>query len=192
VEETVADSVASGKFNRRALILGALFLAGGAGGLVHVLRTRKPGEGPQGPALSPEQFALLEQVADIIIPNTETPGAIAAGVPAVIREMLTDWASEKTRVEFASLLDDIDKRAWTALGASFLELMPEQRVKLLRSIDEELITAGDANYRRLKFLVLAGYYHSEVGATQELRYELVPGAWRPCLPLSEIGRASAV
>jgi hypothetical protein len=40
--------------------------------------------------------------------------------------------------------------------------------------------------------VLVGYYHSEIGATQELRYELVPGAWRSCLPLSEVGRASAV
>ena len=33
---------------------------------------------------------------------------------------------------------------------------------------------------------------AEVGATQELRYELVPGAWKSCLPLAEVGRASAV
>ena len=43
-----------------------------------------------------------------------------------------------------------------------------------------------------KHLVLLAYYQSEVGATQELRYELVPGAWRSCLPLAEVGRASAV
>jgi hypothetical protein len=40
--------------------------------------------------------------------------------------------------------------------------------------------------------VLVGYYQSEAGATQELRYELVPGAWRGCVPYSEIGRATAV
>jgi hypothetical protein len=50
----------------------------------------------------------------------------------------------------------------------------------------------DPAYRTFKYLVLVGYYQSEVGATQELRFELVPGAWRSCVPLSEIGRASAV
>ena len=39
-------------------------------------------------------------------------------------------------------------------------------------------------YGKFKYLVLLGYYHSEIGATQELRYELVPGAWRSCLPLA--------
>ena len=47
-------------------------------------------------------------------------------------------------------------------------------------------------YGKFKYLVLLGYYQSEVGATQELRYELVPGAWRACLPLAEVGRASAI
>ena len=52
--------------------------------------------------------------------------------------------------------------------------------------------AQDPAYRKFKHLVLVGYYQSEIGATQELRFELVPGAWRSCVPLSEIGRASAV
>jgi hypothetical protein len=50
----------------------------------------------------------------------------------------------------------------------------------------------DPAYAKFKHLVLLGYYHSEVGATQELRFELVPGAWRPCVPFTEIGRATAV
>ena len=54
------------------------------------------------------------------------------------------------------------------------------------------MAAKDPAYSKFKHLVLVGYYQSEIGATRELRYELVPGAWRPCVPLSEIGRASAV
>jgi gluconate 2-dehydrogenase gamma chain len=191
LEETVADSKDSGKLNRRALLLGAAFLAGGAGALMQVLREPAEGEGDKADALNSEQFALLEQIADIIIPDTDTPGAIAAGVPAVIRDMLNEWASAQTRREFTALLADIDKRAWQKHGAGFLALGPDDRLALMKAIDEELITAVDMNYRRMKFLVLVGYYHSEVGATVELRYELVPGAWRPCLPLSEVGRASA-
>jgi hypothetical protein len=63
---------------------------------------------------------------------------------------------------------------------------------VVRVVDEESIARGDAAYRRFKYFVLVGYYQSEIGATRELRYELVPGAWRSCLPLTEVGRASAV
>jgi hypothetical protein len=47
-------------------------------------------------------------------------------------------------------------------------------------------------FRLLKELVLLGYYTSEAGATRELRYAAVPGAFRGCVPLAEIGRAWAV
>ena len=89
------------------------------------------------------------------------------------------------------LLESIEKQAWSRHGAAFLELPGERRLSLIRALDEESIARQDVAYGRFKHLVLLGYYHSEVGATQELRYELVPGAWRSCLPLSEVGRASA-
>jgi hypothetical protein len=91
----------------------------------------------------------------------------------------------------SGVLELIDKQAWNRHGASFLELPGNTRGALLRVLDEELIARQDIPWRRFKQLVLMGYYHSEVGATQELRYELVPGAWRSCLPLTEVGRATA-
>ena len=63
---------------------------------------------------------------------------------------------------------------------------------MVKAIDADGVGRQDPGYSKFKFLVLVGYYHSEIGATKELRYELVPGAWRSCVPLSEIGRASAV
>ncbi len=186
----MSETASSPKFNRRALILGAVFLAGGAAALTR-LRNGSRGDGA-GQVLTAAQFAMLELVSDIIIPATDTPGAIAAGVPQYIREMLANWAAPQTLTEFAAMLDLIDQRAWGRFGAGFLELAHERRFELMRDFDAEMVTSGDKNYRRLKFLVLVGYYHSEVGATQELRFELVPGAWRACVPLSEIGRASPV
>ena len=178
------------KLNRRSLILGAVFLVGGAAALTRF--TRGPaGETEGGPVLSSEQFALLEQVCEVMIPATDTPGAIGAGVPELIRQLLTDWGSSETRAAMVGLLESIEKQAWSRHGASFLELPGERRLSLIRALDEESIARQDVAYGRFKHLVLLGYYHSEVGATQELRYELVPGAWRSCLPLSEVGRASA-
>lgn len=46
--------------------------------------------------------------------------------------------------------------------------------------------------RSMKELTLVGYYTSEIGATQELRHEPVPGRFDGCVPFAEIGRTWAV
>ena len=186
------DSVNSAKLNRRTMLLGAVLLVGGASALTRFTRNSAAGGDVQGPALTAEQFALLEQVCEMIIPTTDTPGAIVAGVPHFIREMLEQWSSAKSRDEIIGVLANIDRLAWSRSGAAFLELPPERRLEVVSAVDADGVTRQDPGYSKFKLLVLVGYYQSEIGATQELRYELVPGAWRSCVPLSEIGRASAV
>lgn len=183
------DNTTDAKLNRRALLLGAVFLIGGAAALTRFKRGERPADAG---TLAAAQFSLLEAVADVLIPATDTPGALAAGVPEFVRRMLEEWASSDTRARIANTLDEIDKRAWVRRGASFSQITPEQRHELLRDFDAAAFVLGDESYARLKFLVLCAYYYSEIGATQELRYEMVPGTWRSCLPLDEIGRASAV
>ena len=46
-------------------------------------------------------------------------------------------------------------------------------------------------FRQLKELTLAGYYTSEVGATQELQWLAAPGRYDADVPLAEVGRAWA-
>lgn len=179
------------KVNRRALLLGAAVLLGGAGALSRLLRNESA-DPAMGPVLTARQFKLLEEVTDVMIPATDTPGALAAGVPALLRGMLTSWASPESRAEITGVLEDFDKQAWARFGTAFVELQPERRQELVRSFDEDRMSRLDPAYSKFKYLVLLGYYHSEIGATQELRYELIPGAWRGCVPLSEIGRASPV
>jgi len=183
-------SVKDQKLNRRAMLAGAVLLVGGAAALTRFSRSPSA-NAARGPALSADQFALLEQVAEVIIPATDTPGAIGVGVPVFIRDLLMNWASEQSRAEFSRVLEAIEQRTWAKHGSGFLELPDSQRLELMRAHDEHCVTVRDPGYRRFKQMVLLGYYHSEVGATQELRFELVPGAWRSCLPLNEVGRASA-
>lgn len=186
----MSDTLNNGKVNRRSLLLGAVFLVGGAAALTRFARHLAGGP-DRGPVFSPDQFALLEQVTDVMIPPSDTPGAMAAGVPDFVRQMLSDWASHETRAQLVAVLEGIDKQAWNRYGAAFVALPGERRLEVLSDIDADCLARHDAAYGKFKWLVLVGYYQSEAGATQELRYELVPGAWRACLPLSEVGRASA-
>jgi len=188
----VSNPVTNSKLDRRAMLLGAVFLVGGGAALTRFLKPSESRTGDDAPAMSGEQFMLLEQVVDTMIPATDTPGALAAGVPAFVREMLGEWASDATRREFLDVLETIERQAWAQFGAAYLELPAERRLAVLGRYDEDAISRQDPAYGRFKYLVLVGYYQSEIGATEELRFELVPGAWRACLPLTEVGRASAV
>jgi gluconate 2-dehydrogenase gamma chain len=187
----VSDLENSGKLNRRALLLGAVFLVGGAAALTRFARQSAAGA-DAGPLFSPDQFALLEQVVDTMIPSSDTPGALDAGVPEFVRRMLAEWGSRETHAQVLGVLDAIEKQAWNRFGAPFLALPAERRLEVMRTADAGSVARQDPAYGKFKWLVLVGYYQSQVGATQELRYELVPGAWRSCLPLAEVGRAAAV
>ena len=50
---------------------------------------------------------------------------------------------------------------------------------------------ADSDYTRLKELLCVLYYFSKPGATEELRYEHVPGAWEPSIPLTRATRTWA-
>lgn len=184
----MTDETSSMGIDRRALIARAVFLVGGAAAIAS-LEACAPARS-EDPFFDSARRALLDDVADVMIPATDTPGALAAEVPAFIDSMMTNWASRERQAQFVAALDAIDARAQSAHGAGFTALTPEQKLDVLRRHDAESL-AEDNPYRQLKELTLLGYYSSEIGATQELRYELVPGAWRADIPFAEVGRAWA-
>lgn len=129
--------------------------------------------------LTAERFALLAAVVDTTIPRTDTPGALDAGVHASFDAMLRDWAAPATRTDLLATLDDIDAAARASRGAPFVALDEADRVDVLDAYDRAQPEIG--RYAKFKQLIVGIYYTSEPGATQELRYEHVPGAWQPSL-----------
>lgn len=143
--------------------------------------------------LTPEQGELLATLTELIIPATDTPGARAARVHLFIDSLLTDIFTGDERDHFLAGLADVDGRARAAAGAPFLASTPAQQVAVLQGMEQEAFkAAGDAPppfFPWLKELTLVGYYTSEVGATQELKYAHVTGYYDGNVPYARIGRA---
>jgi gluconate 2-dehydrogenase gamma chain len=157
--------------------------------------------------LNSAQFALMNAVADTIIPTTDTPGAIAAGVPATLDGMLANWASVKTRSEVLAALGRIDAAAKAQKQKSFAALSPADRAAVLRPHDAAALKAvppppgapklnfftaatyvADPGYHTIKDLVINLYYYSEVGTSNELVYEHNPGTFQPSLKVTPQSR----
>lgn len=177
---------------RRAAI-GGLTLAGlAAGWAVPVVAAA--GQGPltwSPKALSVSEAEVLALACETIIPTTDTPGAIAAGVPQFIDRTLADWCEPAEATSLRNVLARIDADARKRHGKGFGALTPGQRTEVLTAIDAGMAGQPGQPFARLKELATAGYFTSEIGATKTLRYDPIPGAYRGCVPLSEIGRAWA-
>jgi hypothetical protein len=151
--------------------------------------------------LGESQRLMVSQVAELIIPATDTPGAIAAGVPAFIDQIVSVWCTPKERMIFVSGLAALDAfcqarqgRAFSACDAQEQTLAladSEQRASHYRPSSGNIFNDTDEDapfFYKLKQLTVLGYYTSEIGATQELRYEPVPNRYDGDLEFSKVGR----
>lgn len=165
--------------NRRQALLAAITLLGGTvldGALpVWAYEGTRVAKGQPGRFFNAREMALLTDVAEIMIPATDTPGAAAANVPGVIDGLMLDWAVPATRVQFRQALADIDAKA---APHGFMARPPAERAALLTSIDIAAFQgqgSADQAYRRLKQLIWYAYFTSE-GADPD--YVAVPGQYR--------------
>lgn len=148
-------------------------------------------------ALTPDQLDLLSAAVDRILPPTDTPGAREVGVPAFIDLLLDRWVDPEDRDRFLAGLDGLDALSREAGGLSFLEASADRQTSLLARLDEEAVQARRDGadplpfFATLKEWTLVGYYTSEVGATQELRWLAVPGRYEADVAFEEVGRAWA-
>ncbi len=113
--------------------------------------------------LNREQQALVTTIADMIIPETNTPGAKSVKVPEFIDLILTEWASDDERSAFLAGLADIDARA-AALGTPrFVDMPPARKVELLTALDAARADKSGAGlaFARLKALTVYGYFTSK-------------------------------
>lgn len=144
---------------------------------------------------SPEQATLVSQVAEIIIPKTDTPGAKDTGVPAFIDLILKDVYSKEDQDRYVNGLKAFDDGANKEYGDAFVDLDAEQQQAYVKKLHDEAIqTERNTNpspkrpfILMTKELTMLGFFTSEVGATKVLQYDPVPGAYKGCIPVSEAG-----
>ena len=115
--------------------------------------------------LNSAQQALVTEIAEMIIPETDTPGATSVQVPQFIDLILSEWASDDERAAFLTGLADIDTRASAlAAGSSrFVDLGADKKTELLVALDAAHADKAGAGlaFRRLKGLTVYGYFTSK-------------------------------
>lgn len=173
----------------------------------------KPGSG----LLNESQIALLDEIAETIIPATNTPGAKAAKVGEFMNIYVTDCYRPEQQKVFTDGLASLSEACKKQFDGNFLGLKPEQKMTMLQSLEKE---AKDYNakisekeklpkeeakaalkefvgepphyYSLIKQLTLFGYFTSEAGQKQALRYLPIPGKYDGAYPYKKGDKAWAL
>jgi gluconate 2-dehydrogenase gamma chain len=157
--------------------------------------------------LSQDQASLVAALSEIIIPRTDTPGAIDAGVPMFIDRMIKEVYPKESQDSFINNLKAFDEGAKKAYGNPFVECSEDEKTEYFRKHHDSALGNSTGGYSsgfwnaankdskpfilEIKELTLLGFFTSEAGATQVLQYKQVPGPFKGCVPLSTVGKTWA-
>jgi hypothetical protein len=163
-------------------------------------------------AFTAADVALLDEIAETILPETSTPGAKAAKVGAFMALMVSEAYDERARQVFQQGLRQLEDACRQAHAVAFMQASAAQRLSLVEALDREQHAVMEdrapkrrvrapasppesdepAHYfRMMKQLTLLGYFTSEIGYTQAMRYIESPGRFDPNAPHSPGDRSWA-
>lgn len=182
---------------RRELLRRAAWLLGGAvsapAALAILQGCSAKEEGAAAGAYQPQlldagEFAIVDEIAEIMIPRTGTSGARDANVAAFIDTVLAKVYPADAQQRFRTGCAEFAAAA-VASDKAFLERDLEDRTTFVRAWLESALEADSDEKPFIlmaRELTLLGYFTSRVGITENMEYVPVPTAYRGCVPLSQL------
>ncbi|MBK5270952.1 MAG: gluconate 2-dehydrogenase subunit 3 family protein [Bacteroidia bacterium] len=136
-----------------------------------------------------EEFKILEQLTDGLLPKTSTPGALETQVPAFIDQVVKECMGEDDQQLIRKGLQEINE----VNGKTFTSLSNDEKNQFIKTLDENAFKddASSAWFRIVKRLALIGHFTSQRGMTEALNYVKVPGDYKACIPYNKGDKAMA-
>ena len=126
---------------------------------------------------SDEEFSLLEQLTETLLPKTSTPGAAEANVPYFLDLVVKDCMKKEDQQLIKKGLQQMSEQKFPSLSS-------REKLDTLKKVDEAAFAEnGDQPWFRIvKKLALIGYFTSQEGMSKALNYVKVPGDYQACIP----------
>ena len=145
---------------------------------------QRPNPPKNGTLFSEHELTVLYSLCETILPRTDTPSAVEVGCHEFVPHQLQHCHSEKQQEDCINIINTVDRYADKKWGKSFPLLTPQHQQQLLTKIevDDKTSNIQKEQFSFLKALIVFGYFTSEVGATQALNYQAVPGGFTGSIP----------
>ncbi len=125
------------------------------------------------------ELTILTDVAEIMIPKTDTPGATDLNLSSVLDGLMTSWAGHTTKQQYTFIIQQLSQLASSTYQQKYAELSLEQRTALVTEVDKIAFTSKTSElskaYRKLKEMIFHVYYNSEQTNPD---FVLIPGGYK--------------
>lgn len=191
--------------DRRKVLRNTAFLTGatvGAPSLLSLLQACKeqPRLNWQPVFLSIDQAQFISRFVDIILPKTSTPGALDVKVDIFIDLVYAKTLDKKGQENVVQEIEKFNQECIDKKGDKFVALSKELQVEVLKEAEKTTAkfnkgvwgtAVGEQKpvgfYRQLKSMAMWAYFTSEEVGKNVLNYDPIPGDYKGCIPLSEVG-----
>ena len=164
----------SRRVTRRAMLKSTATALAATPLLAETMQAQKP-KAPSPRFFTPEEFAIVDELTEIILPTDEhSPGARAAQVAAYIDQRLAEAFTDESRQQWRIGLQLIDRLAIELCGKSFIQASEAQRFAVVARIaqgESKPDKPEEKFFLLLKQQTIRGYYTSKIGIHQEMEYK---------------------
>ena len=189
--------------NRREAIKKTAFLGITSSSMFTLLQScqQQPRPGWQPQFLSLDHAQLVAALVDTILPATDTPGGLDVKLDMFIDLIYANTMDDGAKEQVTAELNAFNQKCTDRFSRVFHLLDDDQKKTIL--MEEETSSpkfnggvwgtaVGEQEpvgfYRSIKSMMLWGYFTSQEIGRDVLNYDPVPGEYKGCVPLSDVGR----
>ena len=140
-----------------------------------------------------DQEAIIAELVETIIPETDIPGAKSLKVPEFVLRMVDDCQSPEVQKEYEQGTAAFSEAVEKEFGESFDALTPEKRKVFLEGIERKMkdeqangkLSPLSSFYATTKRYTIQGFTNSEYIMTHQLPYNMLPGKFIGCVPITD-------
>jgi hypothetical protein len=132
--------------------------------------------------LSVAQYDTVWQIAELILPKTDSPGADDAAVAPYIDLLFAEFFGDEDIIKYVAGLNSFMANCEERFGTSFVELDENNQIAYLQELDKD--EDEESFFKALKGFILWGYFTSEPGM-KSMNYVPVPGKFEGCISIDK-------
>jgi hypothetical protein len=145
-----------------------------------------------GQVFSLYQMETLADICSVVLPRTDTPSASDLDVHGFIDHQLAVCYNKEQQQHAIEVVVEIDDKSQVLFSKRFTQLAFNQKTQILVALEaKEPDFSSDSveKFKELKSLLVFGYFTTEVGATELLSYQAIPGGFKGSIPYDSIGKS---
>ena len=135
--------------------------------------------------IEPADESMLAELAETILPKTDSPGAKDLAAHLFALKMVDDCFTPANQQKYIQGMKNFESQVMKNTGKSFAENSIADRQKIVAELDQQKTATDDLSffYQSTKRLTIQAYTTGEYYMTKIRGYKMIPGKFQGCVPL---------